>query len=140
MYQPVILQAKPKGFAQKALCIPLLLIVLLHSQSNYGQDTPEITNLESGKRFEREISGNQKHVYQITLSAGQYAGVEVEQRGIDVVVRLVGVDGKLVSSFDYEIWTRGTEKIAVAAKDAGAYRLEVSASYRVLPAGRYEIR
>jgi CHAT domain-containing protein len=141
MYQPVILQAKPKGFAQKALCIPILLIILLlHPQSDYGQDPPEITILESGKRFEREISGTQKHVYRITLSAGQYAAVEVEQRGIDVVVRLLGADGKLVSSFDYEIWTRGTEKIEVAAKDAGEYRLEVSASYRVLPAGRYEIR
>src|SRR5215813_2800724 len=42
--------------------------------------------LEAGKPIEREIAGGEAHSYQLTLTAGQYARVVVDQRGIDVVV------------------------------------------------------
>jgi hypothetical protein len=54
------------------------------------QNSPEAIALEFGKPIEREISGGQKHAYRLDLSAGQYAKLSVEQRGIDVVVRLFG--------------------------------------------------
>src|SRR6185295_17086771 len=40
--------------------------------------------LEPGKPIECELAGEQKHQYQLPLGAGQYAGVIVEQRGIDL--------------------------------------------------------
>lgn len=106
----------------------------------HSQTTQEISALELNKPIEREIKGTQKHTYQITLSEGQFAKVDVEQRGIDVVLRLIGTDEKNITRIDYEIWTKGTEKLEVVAKVAGVYKIEVSASYVVLPAGRYEIR
>src|SRR5262245_38954917 len=43
---------------------------------------PEAIPLELGKPIERELAGGQSHAYQITLAAGQYLNVVVEQRGI----------------------------------------------------------
>ena len=104
------------------------------------QNTREITTLELGTPIERELAGGQEHDYQITLAEGQYAFVVVEQRGIDVVVQLLGPDGKSITESDFETRNQGTEKIEVVAEAAGRYRLLVKAKYPKLPTGRYEIR
>jgi CHAT domain-containing protein/Tfp pilus assembly protein PilF len=104
------------------------------------QNPQEVTTLELGKPIERELAGEQKHAYQITLAEGQYASVIVEQRGIDLVVQLLGAGGKSIADFDTEIRIQGEEKIEVVAEVAGSYRLLVRARYPRLPAGRYEVR
>ena len=55
-----------------------------------------VTLLEPGKAVEREISGKEAHKYRIALKPGEYAGVVVEQRGIDVVVYIVDASGKVI--------------------------------------------
>src|SRR5262245_16891409 len=66
-----------------------------------GQATQqEAMPLELGKPIERELAGGQSHAYQITLAAGQYLNVVVEQRGIDVVVTLFGPDDEKVIEVD----------------------------------------
>lgn len=100
----------------------------------------EITRLESGSAVERELAGDWKHIYEMTLAQGQYAIVTVEQRGIDVVVQLIGTDGKSIADFDNEVRIQGEEKIELVAETAGTYRLLIKAKYPRLPAGRYEIR
>src|SRR5215471_17981367 len=67
-----------------------------------GHNREEVTPLDRGKPLEREITGRQKHIYQVTLTASQYANITVEQQGIDVLVRLFGVDGALIADFDRE--------------------------------------
>ncbi|HKC89085.1 MAG TPA: hypothetical protein VKG02_24085, partial [Blastocatellia bacterium] len=66
------------------------------------QDDLQVQRLERGKPIERELAGGQSHSYQLSLDAGQYAGVVVDQRGIDVVIRLSGPDGKQIAEFDSE--------------------------------------
>jgi hypothetical protein len=43
---------------------------------------------ESGKPIERELTEGQFHSYYMTLSAGQYVKLVVDQRGINAVVKL----------------------------------------------------
>jgi hypothetical protein len=50
-----------------------------------------------------------------TLAEGQYAGVKVEQRGVDVVARLFGPDEKVIFEFDSEMRRQGLEKVEVVA-------------------------
>jgi CHAT domain-containing protein/Tfp pilus assembly protein PilF len=103
------------------------------------QTGQEATALEPGKPIERELSGGQKHTYQLALAEGQYANVIVEQRGIDVAAQLYGVDGQLIANIDFESRNQGQEKIEVVAEAAGGYRLEVEPALKKAPAGRYEI-
>ncbi len=104
------------------------------------QSPPEAGTLELGKTIERELSGGQKHDYRFTLAEGQYAGITVEQRGIDVVVRMLGTNGEQLTEFDDEIRLHGQEQVEVVAVTAGVYRLRVEAKGQEGPPGSYLIR
>ncbi|MGH9842915.1 MAG: tetratricopeptide repeat protein [Blastocatellia bacterium] len=105
-----------------------------------AQATEDMRLLEPGKPITRELAGVQNHSYRIKLDVGQYVGVVVEQRGIDVVVTLVGPDDKQIAEFDAEIRPQGEEIVSQVAEAAGSYRLNVRAKLKEAPAGRYEIR
>src|SRR5262249_34679392 len=48
--------------------------------------------LEPGKPIERTLTGVETHGYELRLQKGQCAVIHVEQRGINVVVQLLGSD------------------------------------------------
>ncbi len=96
--------------------------------------------LEPDQPIERELAGGQSHAYRLTLGAGQYLEVAVEQRGIDVLVKLTGADGKLLAQFESDSRSQGRETVARVVDAAGEYRLLVEARQRGAPAGRYAIR
>jgi CHAT domain-containing protein len=105
------------------------------------QSQPQETRqLELGKPIERELAGGQSHSYQVTLSAGQYINVVVEQRGIDVVVALFAPDGKKLFEVNSPNGLQGPEPLDWIAETAGVYRLEVRSSRKDVKPGRYEAR
>ena len=106
---------------------------------NTDAQNAEATVLELGKSIEREISGGQTQSYQITLSAGQFVSVIVQQRGIDVIEKLFAPDGKLIAQFDSELRPQEAETVEFLAETAGVYRLNVIAKIKNA-VGRYEIR
>lgn len=89
----------------------------------------------------REMRGGEKHTYQVTLSAGQYARVVVEQKGIDVVLALSGADGKPILEVDNNLsGTRGLEVVSLIADVSGSYQFNVRSLEKDASAGRYEVR
>lgn len=112
----------------------------LSSASLQEQDAQGVPTLKIGKLIEREIAGGQQYDYQITLNEGQYASMIVEQGGIDVLVRVLGVDTKPVSEFDLELRNHGTEAVEFVAESGGTYRVVVEAKGPKSSTGRYEIR
>ena len=54
------------------------------------QEQANAYTLTVGQPVAREMRGGEQHTYQLTLSAGQYARVAMEQKGIDVVLAVVG--------------------------------------------------
>jgi CHAT domain-containing protein len=100
----------------------------------------QITSLEVGRAITTEISGEQEHNYQLVLPEGQYARVIVDQRGVDISVRLLGPRGELIANFNDEYRSQGEEKVEVVAESGGTYRLIVRATSRSAPIGQYEIR
>jgi CHAT domain-containing protein/Tfp pilus assembly protein PilF len=105
-----------------------------------GQKEEGARQLEKSKPIERELAGGQSHTYQITLIADQYVKLVVDQRGIDVVMRLFGPDGKQIAEFDSETRTEGQETVSWVAEEAGSYRVDVLAKYKNVAAGRYQIQ
>src|SRR5262249_53427429 len=98
----------------------LLVIVRLLSTSSQAQQTNEakpetiinpleVRKLEAGKPIERELKGGEAHTYEIALATGQYLDVVVEQKGIDVVVRVIAPDGKPLKEVDSPNGTEGPE-------------------------------
>ena len=85
--------------------------------------------LQRGKAIEPELAGGREHLYRVPMEAGGYAGLAVEQRGIDVVVQVLDPDGKSVVDFDSEITPQGKELAGLVADAAGNYRVRIKATY-----------
>ncbi|HEU0184905.1 MAG TPA: CHAT domain-containing protein [Blastocatellia bacterium] len=109
-----------------------------HSDS--AGDEKDVRPLEKGAPVNREISGGQRHVYRLRLSADQFLKAIVEQQGIDVVVQVLGPDGKLVMQVDSESRLRGEENVSLVAEVAGDYRLIVQSNQNKAVAGNYVAR
>jgi CHAT domain-containing protein/tetratricopeptide (TPR) repeat protein len=105
-----------------------------------AQDTQAIRTLEPNQPIERELAGGQAHLYQLTLAAGHYLHLIVEQRGIDVVVTLFGTDNQKLIEMDSPNSTLGPEPLSYVAEQAGNYRVEVRSPDKGAAAGRYEIK
>lgn len=100
----------------------------------------ETQQLELSKPVERELKGGETHAYKISLEAGQFWGAAVKQRGVDVVVRIFAPDSSKIAEIDSPNGAEGDEPIALEAKSAGTYRIEVSSLEKDAQPGRYEIR
>ncbi len=95
----------------------------------------------AGQPIVREMKGGEEHAYQVSLSAGQYARIVVEQKGIDVVLALLGADGKPILEVDNNLsGTRGMEVLSLLAEVSSDFQLKVRSLEKDAAAGRYEVR
>ncbi len=104
------------------------------------QSHQEITTLQFGQVVQSDLASDQKHTYQIALTSGQYANLVIEQRGIDVVVRVLRPDDQQVAEFDDEIRPRGDETPEVVAEMDGRYKIQVASKRQDVSDGSYSIR
>jgi len=104
------------------------------------QQATEVKSLEVGQLISRELKGGQSHSYEISIAAGQYAHVVVDQKGIDVVVKLLAPDGKLITEVDSPNRTLGPEPVYVIAETTGIYRLEIGSPNKNALPGKYEAK
>jgi erythromycin esterase len=136
---------------KKACGVILLLAVILFGgvrtsaarQTSSAQSAAQsgpARKLEMNSPIERELKAEEVHAYEIALEGGQFFRATVEQRGIDVVVRLFAPDGTKLAEVDSPNGNQGPEPLALEAKAAGTYRVEVSSLEKGASAGRYEIR
>jgi CHAT domain-containing protein/predicted negative regulator of RcsB-dependent stress response len=112
-------------------------VLIVNAQADTQAETlPSTPN----QTIERTLQGGKAHSYEIKLKAGEYFHVDVDQRGLDVKLTLVGPDGKLITERDSPNGIRGAEALSFIAKAAGIYRLDVKALEEKAEAGKYEIR
>jgi len=75
---------------------------------------------------ERSLAEKETHSYTLALDTGQFVEAMVNQRGVDVIVRVFAPDGSRIAELDSPNGDQGDEPVAFEAKAAGAYRIEVS--------------
>lgn len=100
----------------------------------------EVRALEPGKTLEGEIAAGEVHAYRIALEGGQLLRAVVNQRGIDLVVSVIGPDGQKIAEVDSPNGMNGPEPVSVAPKVSGTYRLEIRALQKDAKPGRYDIK
>ena len=89
-----------------------------------AQVAPEVQTLVPGHPVEREIAGRESHTYQISLAAGQFARVTVEQRLIDVVLVLTSPEGRQLPELNFTD-AGEAELLSIDSAAAGVYSLTV---------------
>jgi CHAT domain-containing protein/tetratricopeptide (TPR) repeat protein len=95
--------------------------------------------LEGMAAVERELTPGQEHVYRVPCEPGQLVHVVVDQQGIDLAVTVSSPNGRELARVDSPSGRYGPEAVWFVAASRGSYRLEVVASHRDGPSGRYAI-
>jgi CHAT domain-containing protein len=95
--------------------------------------------LAPGAALEREIGGDEKHVYLLPLTAGQFARIVVEQPAVDVVLTLLKPDGQPSAEAD-NYPQRESEHLSLVSETNGAYQLKISAADPRAARASYKIR
>ncbi|HKR58343.1 MAG TPA: CHAT domain-containing tetratricopeptide repeat protein [Pyrinomonadaceae bacterium] len=110
-------------------------------QEQTAQDSrpTDVGELKIGEPIGRELAGGAAHSYRVSLTQGQYLKVVVDQKGIDVVIRVFGPDGQKLREVD-ETPAAVLESTFLIAEAAGVYRVEVGSSSNDAKSGTYEIK
>jgi len=118
----------------------IVLTCLSHSRTSRAQGVTAA--LRVGETVERTIKRGESHAFSVNLKEDNFLQIVVDQRGIDVVVRVFSPEGKSLGEFDSPTGASGQEGVSLVAHLPGAYRIDVSPlEQQENPAsGRYEIR
>ncbi len=111
----------------------------LQSQQQSPQQSEDVRMLVPGTPVEEEISGRQTHPYRIPLSTGQFFQAFIQQKGIDVVVILVGPDKQKLDEFSEPVYENRIRKILFIAKSDGEYHLLLRPRLKDGAPGRYQL-
>ncbi len=100
---------------------------------------PSAHRLLAGYPLEGEIKPGEIQIYQVTLAAGDYVQVLLEQRGVDVALRLVAPVGKELADVDTQKFRQGVERLYWVTDASGDFRIEVRSLEKEL-GGPYQLR
>ena len=117
-----------------------LIVPCLGAFALVAQTTDPSTRLEPGRAIEQPLAGKAQHRYALTLRQNERAEISALQRGLDVVIRVVAPDGKVLGEFDDEARGGREEHAEVVAVAGGNYTLIVSATWPKIASGAYAIR
>ena len=107
--------------------------VVAHSQA-------QTAILTSGRVIERELKGGEASQFTVSLQAGQFLHVDVEQIGIDIEVILLTPDKQKLLTIDSPNDQYGPELVVWESVINGDHTLEVRSPNKKAVPGRYQIK
>jgi len=146
-----LIASRPFGRSSRFLRLPVLLLLLLValSSSSLGQTLPQnqactevednLSPLNPGEDLTRTIKAYQRHIFRLSLTPQQYVHVEVDQKGVDLIVTLWDPNRSLLVKRDNPNGKFGPEAVSTVAQSAGTYYVEVCAN-NWQPVGSYELK
>lgn len=126
--------------ARCVACLLMTAAVGFAPQASAARRQTAAPTLAPGETFKGEMAGGETRLFSITMSAGQYLRVVVEQRGIDLAVALVGPGQKRLLEMDSPNGNYGPEPVSAVAEEAGRYTIEVRSPDKKAVSGLFEVR
>lgn len=112
----------------------LLLLFFLCSAANAQ------TALQLGTPIERELGAGQAHEFTVNLEENYLIQLVVEQRGIDVIVKIFSPSGKSLGEYDSPNGGEGPEHVSFVSAAPGTYRITVGPLDSGDVTGRFQIK
>ncbi len=117
----------------------LLPLLVCASLTIHAQGPP--ATLQMGTPVDRTLGAGQTHQFTVTLEENSHIQLVVEQRGIDVVVKVFSPEGRAMGEFDSPNGNDGPENVSFSGTAAGVYRITVSPLDPAnSPSGNYQIK
>ena len=101
--------------------------------------TKEAGVLQPRVPVEETLGGTDRHGYRLLLEANQYLRVAVEQKGVDVAIKLYRPDRSKLGEVSLPRTLQGRKVITAVTEVSGEYRVEVESYNRDAAAGKYQI-
>ena len=108
-------------------------------QNNPASDTADLRELAQQMPHERRLSGGESHSYRVKIVSGQHLYLLVNERGVDVLLKVFAPDDRLLAEVNDQNNMQEVELLALIAESSGFYRLEVHPTNNAASGGRYEI-
>ncbi|MDT4967502.1 MAG: hypothetical protein QOJ64_2239, partial [Acidobacteriota bacterium] len=120
----------------------LALTVWLVAFAAFGQaqQFADVRELPPNTTLEREMTGAETHRYKFAMKANEFFQVRVEQKGVDVALKLSDASGNGLATMDSPNSKDGSEALSFVAAKVGGYALEVSGFDPKAEKGSYTIR
>src|SRR5438046_7352556 len=103
-------------------------------------DPAAIAALDVGRSVERAFARHETHAYRLRLTGDSYTELRVEQRDLELSVRLLNADGSEVVRATDPTGPSEVRIVSFIAPSTGDYRVEVSPAARTAFTGGYAIR
>jgi hypothetical protein len=101
----------------------------------------QVDSLQLGTSVKKVLSRGMSHRFTVALQQEDLAQIVVDQRGVDVVVRVMSPDGKNLGEFDSPNGPIGPENVSFVAVNAGSYSLDVyPLNQNLETSGSFEVR
>ncbi len=118
----------------------VLLILAIALTSLAGSPAPfQSTVLVGGSPVDRSIAAGESHTFDLRLDTGQTAIVEIEERGIDVNLKVTEPNGDTIAQIIDLFGGQGRGQMIVVADTAGPFVLTVSAQTWPIASGSYTL-
>jgi CHAT domain-containing protein/tetratricopeptide (TPR) repeat protein len=121
------------------LCLAALLLAPFAAAATAGDDASTSPSLAAEVPMEVSLESGETRSFSVELAAGASALFTVEQRGIDVTLRLEGPAGEPHAEVDAPFDRQGEEALLLEPRAAGRYRVVIAAREKGAPAGRVEL-
>lgn len=104
----------------------LILLPFLVGFSLIAAQAQSSVTLQVGVPIDRTLGPDQTHEFAVDVKENSFVQLVIEQKGIDVVVRVSNPDGKLLSKHDTPNGAEGSEHVSFVTTAEGKYRITVS--------------
>jgi tetratricopeptide (TPR) repeat protein len=120
-------------------CAVLLLpLINVNPVSGFQQDA--VSPLAEGALVGGDIQGSQKESFGISMEAGEYARVNVQRRGVDLLVTVTSPDGRNTTTYENPAGPQSDIRFGVIAGSKGTYIVAIQPIEKWAAAGGYQIR
>ena len=133
----MLISAKSLVMDTRIGCICTLLLAGSFVTSGQEPGAPQI--ISQGQQVKRELTAGQVHAYQIKLEAGEYLRVVAEERGIELVMRMLAPDRTELADSHATHRAGGINSVSIVAEGSGMYALEVRSLRKEAAPGYYEM-
>ncbi|MBI1763747.1 MAG: CHAT domain-containing protein [Acidobacteria bacterium] len=89
--------------------------------------------------IERELASGQTHRFYLTLATGQFFKLKIERHGVTALVVVSGPDEQQWVELPSDPDPFGAEQIALIAATGGRHQIEIRATGKSAPPGRYQL-
>lgn len=124
----------------KNLSSIICFVALLFCASNLTAQAA-LQTLTLSEKITRNIQLKTSHIYKISLKTGEFAFINVQQKGIDLEIETLAPNGEKLDSFDSLNGNNGDELVVIDAVEMGIYQIKVNplGESKKVKSGMYDI-